>query len=222
MGVTRRQFLECAALAAVPRWSIDRLAPLVRPPTGIVILDLGTGCSLRESVSGFQRTLGAAVVRSDLPATTPATLIVPAAVDLQPVAARAIGNCLEASGRVILETGLPFAPVGRVASHRTALVELLGIHIGPPVSLWSPAGAPRIPYVDFNWPGRALVRDYSHVVPLEARGDTVIAAVDGLPVALTGSRGKGRVIFLGSPIGPALWAGDAAARGWLEAVLNVR
>ena len=38
---------------------------------------------------------------------------------------------------------------------------------------------------------------------------------DGLPVALKRPSGRGRLMFLASPLGPALWAGDSEARGWL-------
>src|SRR6266571_3700339 len=48
----------------------------------------------------------------------------------------------------------------------------------------------------------------------EGEGE-VIAWVDDLPVALKRPGGRGNLIFLGSPLGPALWAGDAEARRWL-------
>jgi hypothetical protein len=221
--VTRRQFLECAALVSLPRWRIDRLAPEVRSTSGISILDLGNACALRESVSGYKRALGVRVLELELvPTSRPATLIVPAAADLQPRTVQAIFDCLDASGCVILETGLAFAPVRSLDSHRTVLLDVFGIHAGSPVSLWSRARESRIPYVDFTWPHEAKIRDHSLVVPLEARRDEVIASVDGLPVALRGSRSRGTLIFLGSPIGPALWAGDGQAKGWLEAVTNMR
>ena len=50
---------------------------------------------------------------------------------------------------------------------------------------------------------------------LSTQAGEVIAWVDGLPVALKRPGGRGNLIFLGSPLGPALWAGDAQARRWL-------
>jgi len=32
--------------------------------------------------------------------------------------------------------------------------------------------------------------------------------------------GRGNLIVLGSPLGPALWAGDIEARQWLRAVIR--
>ncbi|HEX2679673.1 MAG TPA: hypothetical protein VHQ03_00090, partial [Candidatus Dormibacteraeota bacterium] len=70
---------------------------------------------------------------------------------------------------------------------------------------------------DYTWPHAAKVRDFSHVVPLERQGNTgeFIAWADGKPVALKRQSGRGTLIFLGSPLGPALWAGDTEARRWL-------
>ena len=221
MRLTRRQVLGCAAAVALPRWRIDRPALPIRATPRFLVLDLERGCALRESVSGYERALGVSALHpAALPATSPAALIVPGAVELEPVVVDAIRDCLSASGCVILETGLASHNAGDCESHRTAFVDVLGIQTRAPVSLWSQAGA-RIPYIDFTWPRAAKIRDHSLVVPLEAQGDSVIASVDGLPVGLMGWRGRGRLIVLGSPIGQALWAGDVEAHGWLDAVLGV-
>lgn len=222
MRVTRRQFLECAAAVSLaPGW--NGILPRDRTTSGISILDLGSACTLPESVAGYRSALGARVRELELvPATPPAVLIVPAAAQLRPAAVRAIVDCLDSSGCVILETGLAFAPAGCCASHRTGLCDVLGIQAGAPVSLWSGPGATRVPYVDFTWPHAAKLRDHSRVVPLEARRDRIIASVDGHAVGLKGTRRRGTLIVLGSPIGPALWAGDTEAHGWLDAVLSAK
>jgi len=75
------------------------------------------------------------------------------------------------------------------------------------------------PYVDYLWPYAAKLRDFSRVVPLAPPAGERIAWVDNLPVALKRRSGPGTLIFLGSPVGPALWAGDADATRWLSAVL---
>lgn len=75
-----------------------------------------------------------------------------------------------------------------------------------------------IPYIDYTWPCAVKVRDFSRIVPV--RSGTVIAAVDDFPVAIKRRAGRGTLIVLGSPLGPALWAGDAEARRWVGAVLQ--
>jgi hypothetical protein len=112
------------------------------------------------------------------------------------------------------------------------------IAVYPPVSLWP--GQPfddalflhrsgrypgkrldrqeSIPYVDYLWPRETKVRDFSRVIPVSARTGDVIGKVGGLPVAWKRRMGKGTLIFLGSPMGPALRAGDPEARSWLRLV----
>src|SRR2546429_268865 len=120
-----------------------------------------------------------------------------------------------------LTAGLPFDVPRRV---RTGpLRDQLGVHIEAPVRLWSSRGASGVPYVDYSWPASATIRDFSRVVPLERQSEgagEIIAWVDDLPVALRRRYGRGDLIFLGSPLGPALWAGDAEARRWLCEVVG--
>lgn len=210
MGTTRRQFVGNGAAAL---WGLTQPAPLVAPRTRCAVLDLGEHCSLRESVAGYRSAIASWNRVARLHA-----LIVPAAVELQPRAIRAISSCLAASGTVIVECGAGFADERRFETHRAALRDYLDVHIEPPVQLWPR----RVPYVDYTWPYPAKLRDFSRVVPLERRPHAaeVIASADGLPVALRRRSRKGTLIFLGSPLGPALWAGDAEARRWLEGAIR--
>src|SRR5207244_10592234 len=128
---------------------------------------------------------------------------------------RAIVGCLQAGASVIVESGAGFAANREFRAHRGALRDYLQLQIEAPVDLWPDNSSQRIPYVDYSWPRPAKVRDFTRVVPLGRQAGEVIARVDGLPVALKRSSGRGNLIFLGSPLGPALWAGEAEARRWL-------
>ena len=118
---------------------------------------------------------------------------------------------------MILESGAGFASEAEFRAHRAVLRDSLDVQVEAPVPLWRP-GEPGIPYVDFTWPFPTKIRDFSRVVPLASQAGGIIARVDGLPVALRRRSGRGTLVFLGSPLGPALWAGDAEAGRWLEAV----
>ena len=118
---------------------------------------------------------------------------------------------------MILESAAGFAAEADFRAHRAELSDFLQVHVDAPVRLWT-AGQ-RIPYVDYSWPHSAKIRDFSRVVPLAPQPGEIIARVDGLPVCLKRQIGRGTLIFLGSPLGPALWAGDAEARRWLLASL---
>jgi len=223
MGITRRGFLGCVAGSLTAGLPLDRPRPVATSPRRVV-LDLGEQCALPESLSGYESALaglggGASVTHADARAASGcALLIVPAALALRAAAVRAIVTCLGAGATVIIESGAGFATDRDFAAHRVALRDHLRLYIEAPLGLWSAArrsGA--IPYVDYTWPSPAQVRDFSRVVPLGRREDErdIIGRVDGRPVALKRRCGRGDLIFLGSPLGPALWAGDAEARRWL-------
>jgi len=208
MDMTRRQFL--ATTAAVVS-SGHRLRGRRRH----VLLDLQGGC-LPESLAGYARVCQPRLVRADTSSIPGyAVLLVPAALEISPVVARAIVRCLHAGATVVLESAAGFLESRAFGTERAVLQDYFGITVEPPVRLW-----PRqTPYVDFLWPYAAKLRDFSRVVPLGPQAGERIAWVDRLPVALKRRSGRGTLIFLGSPVGPALWAGDADATRWLSAVL---
>ena len=221
MGITRRRFL--GYTTGVVTAGLRGLPGLPLDPTGrrYVLLDLNERFCSSESVSGYESTLtsaGLQWMRADARWMSPsrcAVLIVPAALEIPPPAVRAIASCLQAGASVILESGAGFAADREFRTHRIVLRDYLQVHIEEPVDLWPDNSSQRIPYVDYTWPRPAKVRDFSRVVPLGRQAGEVIARVDGLPVALKRSSGRGTLIVLGSPLGPALWAGDAEARRWL-------
>ena len=222
MRLSRREFLGYAAGAATLVLPRDARPPGKAPLT--VLLDVRP--DLRESVLGYEATLagfGTPFTRAE-PRRVPrcATLICPAAVRLSPAALRAIATCLDDGAMVLLESGAMFAAGGELRAHRAVLRDALQIQVEPPVHLWRAAvRSRRIPYIDYTWPHPAKVRDFSRVLPLGREAGEIIASVDGLPVALKRRSRRGALIFLGSPLGPALWAGDDAARRWLRAVAGV-
>lgn len=57
-----------------------------------------------------------------------------------------------------------------------------------------------------------MIRDFGRVCAVS--GGTVIAHLDGLPVAVR----QGPLVVLGSPIGPHLYAGDSDARILVQAL----
>ena len=206
--MTRRQFLATTAAAVSAGNRLRGRVPCV-------LLDLQRG-SLRESVAGYAAGFQPRVVRADMPDIPPcAVLLVPAALEISPLAARAIVRCLHAGATAILESAAGFLDERAFCAQRTVLQDYFDINAEPPVQLW-----PRqTPYVDYLWPYAAKLRDFSRVVPLGGQAGERIAWVDRLPVALKRGSGRGTLIFLGSPLGPALWAGDVEARGWVSAVL---
>ncbi len=207
MAITRRRFLGSAAGAV---WSLAPPPWAAAPGPGWLVLDLGKRCSLRESVAGYQSAL--AGMRA---APRYGVVIVPAALEMLPPAIRTIVSCLHTGGTVLLESGAAYADAPEFHDHRDVLWNRLQVRIEEPVQLWPRA----VPYVDYTWPCAATPRDFSRVVPIGEQPGDIIGWVDGLPIALKRPSGRGTLIVLGSPLGPALWAGDVDARRWLACVL---
>lgn len=195
---SRREFLASTVATAV----LGRIAPatLGRMPAHdarVIVMD--DHCILPESAAGFRAALSNIEIGKGTLVVLPATTRIPPHV----------AGLLDDGATVIVESGAAYA--GRDSERN-----LLGIGIGDPVSLWPATG---IPYVRYTWPYVAMVRDFSRVVPLRAEDAEVIATVNGLPVGLARRCGRGRLIVLGAPLGPALLFSDSEARRWLADVV---
>jgi hypothetical protein len=226
MDLTRREFFEYTAGAAglmglaIPKPATDGPLTQQSRPWYTVYSDPNTYDS--ESMRGYWSALPEEWrIRPEPPTPLP-LLIVPYCMWLFPNMADSLKSVLRETGTtVLMETGAGFANHTTFRQHRRWMRETFGIHIAAPTELRgkrTPAGAP---YIEFTWPCRAMIRDFSRVVPPADRpeGD-VIAWAGDLAVATRRRVGKGTLIYLGSPVGPALWAGDADARRWLYAVAH--
>ena len=213
MDVTRREFLCCAAASAAAL-AVRSRGSRASLGGACVLLDLGAHCGLRESVAGYQAALaGAETIAGSV-------LIVPGALAIAGAPARRMVRHLEEGGTLIFESGATFAAPAspEFRGHRDAVRELFGLRVETPRRLVRERT--RHPYVELRWPSPTLVRDFSAIVPVDAQDGECIARVDDTTVALVRRRGRGVLIFLGSPIGPTLWAGDVEARRWLNEVLR--
>jgi hypothetical protein len=135
--------------------------------------------------------------------------VVPGAGPVTPEFGRKLVEYTRHGAGVIFESAAGF---GGFESQREMLANHFGLQIERPVDL--PGN--RIPYVDYHWPVSVKVRDFNRVVPVRARGREVIATIDGIPVAAR----CGKLIFLGSPIGPAMLAGDREARFLFKEIIR--
>lgn len=246
MRVSRRNFLSVTGTVATlfPFRPVG-LHTLDCPPefdVDCALLDLGTQCSLRESLQGYQAALGGRHEK-----LSPAGIfslgrcriaIVPGFGILDAVLASALWDLLQSGTTLLLECGGGFLNHSEFASHQRMLHRYFDITIGRPVDLWSgsvdhaprkprPVRHPRngqdnpqsVPYVHYRWPSETEVRDFSLAIPVSAPTGNVIGNIGELPVAWKIRIGKGTLIFLGSPIGPALLAGDSHAHAWLHSVI---
>ena len=151
-------------------------------------------------------------------------LVAPYVVSLYDGFSRCLSQALYSGTTVLLESGAGFVDDSTFWHHSRWLRQELGIHVAPRVDLWAKwaeGNDASAPYIEFSWPRHAKIRDFSRVVPpAEESRENIIAWAGDLPVAFRRRVGKGLLIYLGSPVGPALWAGDPEARRWLDAIAD--
>jgi hypothetical protein len=217
MDITRREFvgygIAAGAMGVGLRLPSSTHLP-ARTHYPCIVSPVQGQCSLPESVKGYCSALRPTAV------TRRETWIVPAVVDIPSPIGKKLVEFLHRGWTIIVESGGGFAGHLNFRRHRRALRERLHVDVQAPVALWTDdSRSRRTPYVDYTWPSSAKVRDFSRVVPVGDQPGKIIARIDGLPVALKRQVGAGTLIFLGSPLGPALWAGDSEAKRWLLALL---
>ena len=137
--------------------------------------------------------------------------VVPAAARLRDALVTRLSRHVQKGGWVIFESAAGF---GGFEAQREQLARHFDLTINPPVNLWAGCASP--PYVDYHWPVRTKVRDFSHAVPVRGASAEIIGTIGKIPVAAR----FGRFVFLGSPIGPSLLAGDREAHLWFNALLQ--
>jgi len=248
MNISRRHFVGTASRAAAVAFcsfpSLRFEPGDSRSKSGMhcSLLDLKSRCVLPESFEGYQLALGGEhhyLLEAELNSRDSHYLfIVPAAGTMDRATVRALSDLLDTGTIVLWESGAAFLNPADFAAHRAMLDEHFAITIDHPTELWSSnqpkrsladrargsrnreqTGHESVPYVTYNWPLETKVRDFNRAIPVSAKDGRTIATLGELPVALSKRIGKGTFIFLGSPIGPAIRAGDSEARSWLRSVI---
>jgi hypothetical protein len=247
MNISRRYFLGAAAGSAATLWSFRSIgleAPASSPERAhdCALFDLNAHCILRESLQGYQAALGDKYNHVPEAGLNSKSLyqmaVVPGLGSIDAAMAETLSSLLDAGTHVLLESGAAFLSPSEFTAHQEMLLHYFDIEVGTPVDLWSRKSADdallrqrpqqqpskklnspeSIPYVNYSWPRQTLVRDFSRVLPVSARAGDVIGRIGVLPIALKRRKSGGMLIFLGSPLGPALRAGDPEARSWLRSV----
>jgi hypothetical protein len=186
---------------------------------------LGFCCVLVESLHGYRaglRLSGVSFEESCRPIADAAELIVvPAAGLTELEQARRLRTQIEHGATALVEAGGAFLGAEEFSVHQRLLRSEFGLAALAPVNLWdSGARSNGPPYVDFTWPVKARIRDFSYLVPLEPAHSQTVAVQAGTTVAVKRRLGAGTLIFLGSPVGPHLLAGDREAKEWFEGLLR--
>ena len=231
MPMSRRGFLGYAAgvsaagLAGASRWTHSFPTNLSNL-SGCALVDPGPSCTLRESAAGYESAFLSADAhyeRASFQLLPPARLIVlPAAGFLDESRLARLRAHLENGSVVLYESGAAFLNPEDFNFHRRLMRSVFGLSLHAPVRLWDSADSfKQSPYVDYCWPVVTKVRDFSRIIPVECERGETLAWFQKMPVAVKRRIGKGTLVFLGSPLGPHLLAGDREASGWLSAFRSI-
>lgn len=215
MHLSRRQFLrDAACLPLAVAAARQGIAGCFGANCGKRCLILNSSCVFRESLEGYKASLSAAGMVCDVGSSGDCLFIVaPAASLLSFDEVRWLRRRAETGACVLVESGGIFLSLADFRRQQSLAQAEFGLNLLPPVKLWQALDS-GIPYVDFTWPVPARVRDFSRAIPL-AKARVPIAHLDGKAVALRRRLGVGTLVFLGSPLGPHLLAGDREAQRWL-------
>jgi hypothetical protein len=247
MKISRRDFLgtvsgSAASLLSFRFAALETSGHEPERELGCAVLDLGSHCVLRESLHGYQAAVGGEhnYVRDAISDSQfrCGILIVPGLGGMEPTMAQTLSGLLKSGAHLLLESGAGFLNAAEFTVHQRMLHRYFDLTVEPPVDLWSRnvshqassshrpgrhlrtdlVSGVSIPYVNYVWPCKANVRDFSRVVPVSVKAGDVIGRVGAHPVALKKRMDEGLLIFLGCPLGPALRAGDLEALSWLRLV----
>jgi hypothetical protein len=212
----RRVFLELPAAALALR------VPKAMAATGNgVILNAPHDSAFTESLRGFHAALPAFRVVPQISGIEQ-FVIAPGVMRLRPDQLQQIRRSAAAGTTIILESALAFADIHCLEEQRRLLSQHLGIVTGAPFDVWEQRASAALPYIEYTGPRAALVRDFSRAVPLDVCAEQRLATVHGRVVAAQYRFGSGRIVFLGSLIGPSLLAGDRESAEWLQSLLHSR
>jgi hypothetical protein len=245
MHISRRNFLHGMTASAGTLWSsgVTGFDNLAGRELDCVVLDLKLQCVLRESLHGYQTAFAdehhyLAADRLDSRWRC-RMVIVPGLGMMDPAIGRTLLDSARRGACLVLESGAGFLSPAETAAHQRMLLRCFELEVKPPVDLWSGKladdgpfasgtssrrretidGRQAIPYVRYVWPREIMVRDFTRVIPVSAKRGEVIGWAGSLAVGSRRPVGKGTLVFLGSPLGPALRTGDPEARSWLQSVV---
>lgn len=242
MKVSRRDFVSVAAASVTATAfglhgteAFASFPALIDASRTCGLIDLGSECFLRESLLGYQAALrdtDAYVTPLHDARPTDRRLIVPGAGALSEPTAEGLLPLLENGAQVLLESAAGFCDAPAFATHQRILRRYFDLTLEPPIHLWSldcahdaasqrcrrlaQGGPNSTPYIDYVWPAQLSVRDFSKAIPVSAEPAEVIAYAGQQVVAVRKAVASGTLIFLGSPLGPGLRAGEPEAHSLLR------
>jgi hypothetical protein len=205
---TRREFLTGLALAPLA----VNLPGVQRDSTLQAEIWLEDHCLSEESALGFQRLLGRDSVVADssrLSRHSSSLIIVPGVKRLSLASGAQLLERICGGAWVLLESGVGFSSKTE-SGHQAGVCErVFDLKLLPPIKV---ANHPeKIAYVEYTRPVRRLVRSFESVTPVCCDMGEVIAQFGSHTVCARRTIGNGGLVYLGSMLGPGLFAEEREA-----------
>lgn len=202
--LSRRQLLASAASASVAA-TVTAAQPRAAEHSNLLLLSDPNPIAT-ESALGYQRLLGHQQrpfeFAKELDFPRPRYLILPGARVVSGALGSQLYQYAAAGTWLIFESGLCFASSTDIRTQRQILQDFFSIRIDPPSNLGQRT------YVHYHWPVHAMVPDFSEFVRVSKADADPIAKIHGEVVGIRKRIGRGGIVFLGSPLGPGLFAED--------------
>ena len=153
-----------------------------------------------ESASGYRKT---AICKAGW-------IIAPAVRDLTAQTCVGLQRRVRDGATLLLESGVCFSSPPHVQSQFALLRRYLGLNILAPIHTET--------YITYQWPAKKMLRSFHSVTPVICDEREVIATCQGSPVCAIKHFGRGRIIYLGSMLGPGLMADEREAHDLVAAL----
>ncbi len=205
---TRREFLTGLALAPLAA----RL-PAVQPQSTLSAeIWPEDHCLSEESALGFRRLLGRHSVAGDSfrPCKASGSLIIVPGVRLLSLARGAkLLERIRGGAWIILESGLGFSSRAESRHQAEVCERIFDLKLLPPMKVTN--HRTRIAYVEYSRPIRCLVRTFEAITPVCCDMSEVIAQFGNHTTCARKTIGRGGLVYLGSMLGPGLYAEEREA-----------
>jgi len=246
MKISRREFVSTAGYATASFCTLPSLAFAANDSATLAapactLLDLESNCMLPESLAGMRAALGATHRRvTDLALNgADSVVVVPAAGTVRAETFGATAELVRRGATVLWESGGAFLGPRDFEYQQDLVRRHFGISMEQPIDVWLHSASRRasvgaknesarraraighaqVPYVAYHCPREVRIRDFSRMIPVSAENGRAIGHWGEIPVAWRKSIDAGTLIFVGSPIGPALRAGDSDAASLLRSLI---
>lgn len=216
---TRREFV--AGLATVPL-AAHLPASESTGSTRVEIWHEDHGLS-EESAVGFQRTLDCECIArgarsyQDLGSSL---IVLPGAKRLSLEDAVALREQIRNGAWVVLESGLSFSTGAEARQQAEVCAKIFHLRLLPQTRTANHAAG--LSYIEYAQPARHLVRTFESITPVCCDARDVLACFAGSIVCVRKTIGRGGLIYLGSMLGPGLYAEEREAKAVASGLIGLR